>query len=258
MPRSASALALSAFLLGSMSGAVALAQGTLLDQGKGLLGTFGSGTSGTGSPTGTKSGGSASIAEMGSGLREALKLGTERVVGQVGRTDGYNADKDIHIPLPPALTRAQSALKMAGMSGLTDDLELRLNRAAEAAAPKAKSIFWDAIQQMTVDDAQRILNGPQDAATQYFRSKMSTPLAKAMEPVVSDSLSEVGAIKSYDAMMGQYRQLPFVPDVKADLTQYVLEKGLDGMFHYLAKEEAAIRTNPAARSTELLRKVFGS
>ncbi|OIO66671.1 MAG: hypothetical protein CO186_10560 [Zetaproteobacteria bacterium CG_4_9_14_3_um_filter_49_83] len=138
-----------------------------------------------------------------------------------------------------------------------DELELKLNRAAEAATPKAKKLFADAVRAMTIDDARRILNGPEDAATQYFKAKMSDPLRVEMKPVVDQSLAEVGAVQVYDQVMGKYKSLPFVPDVKADLTGHVLDKGLDGIFLYLAKEEAAIRQNPVKRSTEILKKVFG-
>ena len=196
--------------------------------------------------------------EIVAGLKEALKVGTERVVGTVGRPDGFNGNPEIHIPLPPSLKKVQSALRSVGASGMADELELKLNRAAEAAAPQAKKVFWQAISDMTLDDAKRIYNGPKDAATQYFKGKMSTPLADSMKPVVDSSLSEVGAIKTYDSMMGQYKSLPFVPDVKADLTGYVLDRSLDALFLYLGREEAAIRENPAKRSTELLKKVFGA
>jgi len=210
---------------------------------------------------GGSSGGSAaslSAGDIASGLKEALRVGSDRVVTQVGKTDGYNADPTIHLPLPGSLKSVQKALKAAGMSGMLDDLELRLNRAAEAAAPKARALFVDAISQMTIEDARTIYNGPKDAATKYFQSKMTKPLAAEMSPVVDKSLAEVGAIKSYDAVMGQYKRIPFVPDAKANLTSYVVEKGMDGIFLYLGKEEAAIRDNPAKRSTELLQKVFGA
>ena len=176
----------------------------------------------------------------------------------MGTADGYNLDPDIHIPLPGVLKDVQKVLKTIGMSSLTDDLELRLNRAAEAAAPEAKELFWQAIREMTLDDVRQIYDGPDDAATRYFQDKMTPPLAKRMQPVVDRSLADVGAIQSYDNMMGQYKSVPFVPDVKADLTSYVVEKAMDGLFYYVAKEEAAIRNNPAARTTELLQKVFGA
>jgi hypothetical protein len=196
--------------------------------------------------------------EIGAGLKEALKVGTERVVSQLGVLDGFNSDPQIHIPLPGALKDVQSMLRKIGYAGLADDLELKLNRAAEAAVPEAKALFWQAIGAMTLEDARGILEGPEDSATRYFKSKMSAPLGERFSPIVDKTLSEVGALKAYDDMMGQYRAIPFVPDVRADLEDYVVDKAMDGLFHYVAVEEAAIRRDPAKRTTELLRKVFGS
>lgn len=198
-----------------------------------------------------------SDSEITGGLKEALRVATERTVDEVGVEDGFNADPAIHIPLPKTLKTVQSALRQVGMADMADDLELRLNRAAEAAAPEAKAVFFDAIKQMTWQDARRILNGPKDAATQYFRRTMSDPLKARMRPIVDTQLAQVGAVRTYDDMMGQYDELPFMPDAKANLTDYTLDKALDGIFHYLGKEEARIRANPAARTTDLLRKVFG-
>ncbi len=225
----------------------------IMDQGKGLLDKFGGSSSGGG-------GGASSLGtgEIASGLKEALRVGAERVVGTLGRTDGFNKSPDVHIPLPGTLATVKKALDRIGAGAMTDDLELRLNRAAEAAVPKARSLFVDAIQRMTLDDARGIYNGPKDAATQYFRKKMSAPLATDMQPIVDRELSDVGAIQSYDRVMGKYKALPFMPDAKADLTQYVLGKAIDGVFLYLGREEAAIRENPAARTTALLQKVFGA
>jgi len=228
--------------------ATVIAQSNLLDQGQELFDGLG----------GDKTGGALSTDEIASGLREALQVGSERVVGRVGRTDGYNASKDIHIPLPEKLQKVQSALEMVGMSQLADDLELKLNRSAERAAPEAKEVFFQSISEMTMDDVERIYNGQKDEATRYFREKMTPDLTERFTPIVNESLSDVGAIKSYDTMMAQYKDLPLVPDVKSDLTSYTVEKSLDGLFFYLAKEEAKIRDNPAARTTELLQKVFGS
>lgn len=206
-----------------------------------------------------KDGGAANLAtdEIIAGLREALKVGAERVVETVGRADGFNKSPDIHIPLPEDLAMVQSALGAIGLGALGEELELKLNRAAEAAAPKAKAIFWDAIASMTLEDARKILDGPTDAATQYFRNAMSAPLKAEMRPVVDMTLDQVGALRAYDRMMSAYANLPFVPDVKADLANYALDKALDGIFLYLSREEAAIRQNPAQRTTELLKKVFG-
>ena len=191
------------------------------------------------------------------GLREALKVGTERVVGQIGAVDGYNADPQIHIPLPEQLVQVQSLLKKVGLSSLADDVELRLNRAAEQAAPKAKEIIVNAISNMSLDDARAIYNGPNDAATQYFKKASSGNLRETIAPIAENSLKDVGAINAYDSLMSQYKDIPFVPDVKADLINHTTELAISGIFHYLAQEEAAIRENPAKRTTEILKTVFG-
>ena len=245
IPRYALALATGAAL--AAVPATPLPAQSWLERGTDMLRGFGSGGSGA-----------LSDSDIASGLVEALKVGTERVVGTLGRTDGFNKNPDVHIPLPGTLARVKRALQPLGMSAMADDLELRLNRAAEAATPRAKKLFWDAIAAMTLDDVRKIYNGPRDAATQYFRGRMSVPLARDMAPIVGDELSNVGAIASYDRMMGQYRQLPFVPDAKADLTEYVVGKAIDGIFLYLGREEAAIREDPAKRTTDILRKVFGA
>ena len=143
------------------------------------------------------------------------------------------------------------------MSGLADELELRLNRAAETAVPKTQKLFADAITQMSIEDAKQILNGPDDAATQFFRSRMALPLADEMRPIVDRQMADVGAVAAYDQLISRYKTMPFVPDVKSDLTTLVLERAIDGVFLYLAREKAAIRKDPAKRTTELLRKVFG-
>ncbi len=196
--------------------------------------------------------------KIAAGLKEALRVGSARVVEQLGAIDGFSADPEVHIPLPGSLETVRSALGTVGMAGMLDDLELQLNRAAEIATPKAKALFMQSIEEMTLDDVMAIYNGPPDSATRYFQSKMSQPLAQEMTPIVSESLAEVGAVQTYDAAMGQYRNLPFVPDAKADLTGYVVDKGMDGIFYYLGQEEAAIRQNPAKRTTELLQTVFGA
>lgn len=197
-----------------------------------------------------------SDSEIGAGLREALKVGVDTVVGQVGAVNGYNADPRIHVPLPDSLKTVQSTLSRVGLSGMMDDLELKLNRAAEAAAPEAQAVFWNAVDQMTMDDVRAIYSGPDDAATRFFERTMTPDLKTRMRPIVDQSLSEVGAVQSYDAAIDRYKNVPFVPDVKADLSDHVLERGLQGIFLYLAEEEKAIRENPAKRTTELLQKVF--
>ncbi len=196
--------------------------------------------------------------QIGGGLKEALRLGTETVVAQLGARDGFNADPAIHIPLPASLDKLQSALERVGLGSSLNDLELRLNRAAEVATLKARELFLQAIDNMTLDDVMSIYRGPDDAATRYFQERMSEPLAAEMRPVVGESLADVGAVQSYDAAMDTYNSLPFVSPVDADLTDYVIERGMEGAFHYLAQEEAAIRSDPVKRTTELLQQVFGN
>ncbi len=226
-----------------------------MDQVGGLLNDSGLGKTTTSAPASASIGG-LSQSDMIAGLKDALRVGSETVVGQLSQSDGFNRDPAIHIPLPDSLQQVKSALSAVGMGAMMDDLELRLNRAAETATPKAKRIFADSIQTMNFDDAKRILNGPNDAATQYFKAKMSNPLAKEMRPIVSNALNQAGAIQAYDNVMGKYQALPFVPDAKANLTQHVLDLGLSGIFLYMAKEEAAIRKNPLKRTTDILQKVF--
>lgn len=199
-----------------------------------------------------------SSADMIAGLKEALRVGADTVTAQLGAADGFNADPAIHIPLPQSLQSAQSTLRKFGLGGLADDVELKLNRGAEAAMPKAKELVWQAISTMNLDDAKAILNGPEDAATQYFR-RVATPELKAtVAPVIEQNLRDVGAVAAYDQLMGQYKSIPFVPDLKADLTAHATTLALDGLFTYLAREEAAIRKDPAKRTSEILTKVFGA
>jgi hypothetical protein len=196
--------------------------------------------------------------DMGKGLKEALRVGTENVVSQLGLKDGFNQDPAIHIPLPDQLKTVRDWMQKVGMGSMLDELELKLNRAAETATPKAKALFWQAIKEMSIDDVKDIYQGPDDAATRYFEQKMHEPLMNEMRPIVNQSLSEVGAVKSYNQVMGSYQSLPFVPDVQADLTDHTLTKGLEGIFYYLAKEEASIRKDPVKRTTDILKQVFGS
>lgn len=198
-----------------------------------------------------------SVEEIASGLKEALKVGTGNVVSQLGTADGFLADEKIHIPLPAQIQQAKGLLESVGMGATLVELETKLNRAAEAATPKAKALFLDAIGEMTIEDAKKIYNGEQDAATRYFQEKMSGPLGEEMRPVIADSLSQVGAVQLYDSIAGQYKTLPFVPDLKTNLTDYTIAKGMDGIFYYLAQEEAAIRQDPAKQTTALLKKLFG-
>ncbi len=191
------------------------------------------------------------------GLKEALKVGSENVVKRLGKINGFYNDSNVHIPLPNSLKKIKKTLSKIGMDRELNNLELKLNRAAELATPKAKKIFLKAISQMTIEDAKKIYKGPRDAATQYFKRKMTEPLKNAMKPIIENSLNEVKAVKVYNSIIEKYNSLPFVKHINGDISNYVLKKALNGIFFYLAKEEAAIRENPAKRTTEILKKVFG-
>lgn len=228
---------------------MAQAQTNLLDSAKGLLGKIGGGATSGGA-------GALSTSEISNGLTEAIWVGAQRVIGQLGTSGGFEADPAVHIPLPRTIRTAQSVLDKIGYGGLGQELEQALNRGAEKAVPEATEVFGDAIKAMTWQDAQGILNGPDDAATQYFKRTTSKPLAQRFAPIVESALADTGAVNSYDSFIGQYKSVPLVPNVKADLTAHVVQKALNALFLYLGKEEAAIRNNPAARSTDLLKKVF--
>ncbi len=203
-------------------------------------------------------GGELGQSEIAAGLKEALRVGTDRVVDNLGQVDGFNADPEVHIPLPKVLSQAQSSLRLIGAAGLVDDLELRINRAAEQATPVAKDIFWQAITSLTFEDVNAIYQGPDDAATQYLDRTTRVSLTDAMRPIVDDALADAGAVTAYDQIIGRAQLAPFLPDLKTDLTNHVLNRAMDGMFAYLASEEAAIRQDPVKRTTALLKRVFGA
>ncbi len=196
--------------------------------------------------------------DIAGALKDALNVSSDNVVSQLSAAGGFNSDPNIRIPLPDSLQTVQKTMNKFGMGSSLNHLENKLNEAAETATEKAKPLFVNAIKELTWDDVKTILNGPDDAATQYFKGKMSSPLAAEMKPIVDNSLNEVGAIKSYNNAMGKYKSLPLVPDVQADLSQHVLDKGIDGIFYYIAIEEGKIRNDPAKRTTELLKKVFAN
>ena len=234
---------------------VATSQAGLLDQLQKTITDTTSSTKGSSSGSTTSN---LSVDQITQGLKEALKVGTETVVGQISAVDGYNADPAIHIPLPEKMQQAQALLKKFGLSGMADEVEERLNRGAEAAAPKTKEIIWTAISEMKVEDAKKIYNGPDDAATQYFRKVSTAELTETVRPIMEQSLKDVGAISAYDSLIAQYKNYPMVPDIKTNLTDYATGMALDGLFHYLAVQEAAIRKDPVKRTTEILKTVFGN
>ncbi len=194
--------------------------------------------------------------EIARGLKEALSIGSSNVTAQLGQQNGFGGDANIRIPLPRAVANAREVAAKVGLDSAFNSLEDRLNEAAEAAVPKARDIFLDSIQQMTLADAKNILGGTDDAATQYFRRTSGDALAAEMRPIVDSSLAQVGAVRAFDQLLASYRRIPLAPKVDADLTEHVLDYALDGVFFYVAKEEKAIRENPLRRTTDLLRRVF--
>jgi len=208
---------------------------------------------------GTASAGSgAGQSDSAAGLKEALAVGTGNAVQALSKPDGYFGDAAVKILLPGKLQTAADVLKKAGYQKEVDELILSMNRAAESAAPKARPIFENAVKNMSFEDASKILNGGNTAATDYFKSKTSSQLTEAFKPAVSDSMNQVGVTRAYKALTDRYTSMvPFGQVDSFDLDRYVTQKSVDGLFVKIGQEEARIRTNPAARTTELLKKVFG-
>jgi hypothetical protein len=195
--------------------------------------------------------------KISAGLKEALEVSTSNAVASTGKPDGFLKNPAIKIPLPDKLKTIGSGMRMMGMGGQVDELEVGMNRAAEQATPAAKAIFLSALKAMTFEDARKILTGGNTSATDYFKRKSSGELTTAFTPIVQRSMENVGVVKSYN------RVLQSAPGGSAlagnfDLDKYVVGKTLDGLFYMLGQEEQKIRKNPAAQTTSLLKEVFGS
>jgi hypothetical protein len=203
-------------------------------------------------------GGGLSDAKIGSGLQEALKVGSENAVTQTSSVDGFLLNKAIKILMPKTLQNIEKPLRLVGYGPQIDEFVVGMNRAAEKAVPFAKEIFWNAIGQMSFDDVKKILNGSDTAATDYFKSKTTKNLQTAFLPSVTDVMNQVGVNQQYNALIGKYKDVPFSKNIVFDVNQYVTEKATDGIFFVVGQEEKKIRTNPAARVTDLLKEVFGS
>lgn len=196
-------------------------------------------------------------AKVVAGLKEALQVGIQNTVNLTGKPDGYFRNAAIKILMPEKLKTLDTGLRTVGYGPQVDEFILSMNRAAERAAPAAKQIFVDAITAMNVDDATRILHGADTAATEYFRGKTTDTLTIAFRPIVQGAMNEVGVTRQYNDLVGQARNIPFFRSESYDINHYVVGKSLDGLFHVLGDEERKIRTNPAARVTDLLKDVFG-
>jgi hypothetical protein len=196
-------------------------------------------------------------ATVGLGLREALVLGTERAVQRVSQPNGYLADELLRITLPEELQKVAGTLRQIGLSKQVEELEVAMNRAAEKAATEAVDVFGNAVRSMSFADAFGILRGGERAATDYFYDRTQDELRRRFQPVIRQKMQEVGLYRIYDRFLATYQALPFDKPPVVNLDTYLTSRALDGLFTALADEEAKIRRDPIARTTELLRKVFG-
>lgn len=201
--------------------------------------------------------GNPSTLEIANGLKEALQQGTTKSSDQLSAVDGFFANAAVKILFPPEAQKAESTLRSIGLGKLADNVILSLNRAAEDATKQAKPIFINSIKQMTLTDVTNILLGSQDAATQYFKRTTTAQLTASFKPVVQNSLNKVGATKYYGDAANAYNKVPFVTKINPDISAYVTQKAIDGLFIEIAKEELNIRKNISARTSPLLQKVFG-
>jgi hypothetical protein len=192
------------------------------------------------------------------GLKEALEIGTKKAVEIVSQKNGYFKNKEIFIPLPDDLEKVAKKLRSIGLKKDVDRFIEDMNHAAEKAAEGAVKIFIDAIKEMTLKDARKILEGADNAATKYFEDKTRNKLFDVFFPVVKKAMDKLGVTKLYKFLIDSYNAIPGVKKAKYDLDSYITNRALDGLFFMLAREEKKIRKDPAARVTDLLKKVFGS
>lgn len=197
-------------------------------------------------------------AEVAQGLKEALIKGISKGSDLVSQVDGYFKNPEIKIPFPPEVKKVEDKLRQVGLGNEVDKFVMTLNRGAEDAAKEAKPIFIEAIRAMTIQDAWSILRGEDDAATQYLQRTTSGLLKEKFKPVIQNSLNKVNATKYYGDIVTRYNQIPFTQKVNPDLDDYATDKAIEGLFVMIAKEEKNIRENPIARTTEILKRVFGS
>ena len=201
---------------------------------------------------------SLSSSEATSGLKEALMQGASKAVGKLGTVDGFLKNPKVKIPLPDSMKKAEKAMRMFGMGKQADELVLKMNRAAEAAVPEAKTLLVDAVKKMSVSDAKNILSGGSDAATQYFRKTTSGPMADKFLPIVKQATENVALAQQYNKFAEMGSRYGLVGKDQANLEQYVTQKTLDGVYLMMAEEEKAIRQDPMGQASSLLKKVFGA
>lgn len=196
--------------------------------------------------------------EVANGLKEALTVGITNGANQASLLDGFYKNDLIRIPFPPEVQKVESTLRNIGLGGEVDKFVMALNRGAETAAKEAVPIFVGAIKQLTITDAFNILRGEKDAASQFLKRVTTQQLTSAFSPHVKKALDATQATKYYTDLASTYNKVPFVTKVNPDLQAYATQKAIDGLFILVAQEEAKIRENPGARTTELLKRVFGS
>lgn len=192
------------------------------------------------------------------GLKQALEIGSKFASDRASTIDGFLENPKIRIPFPPEAQRVESTLRDLGFGRLTDDFIVALNRAAEQAAKDAAPVFVDAIKGMTIQDGLQIVRGSDDAATQYMRNATSDRLRELFRPTVQRALDATLATKYWNDIVSQYNRIPLVQRLNPDLADYATTEAIDGLFTLVAEEELKIRRDPAARTTELLKRVFGS
>jgi hypothetical protein len=202
--------------------------------------------------------GSLSNDDASAGLKKALDQGIESAVGKLGATDGFLKNPKVKIDLPPRLAKAESMMRMLGVGDQLDQLVVSMNRAAEAAVPESKSLLKQALKQMSLPDAKRILTGGDDAATQYFKHATYAPLKTKFEPIISHATDKVQLAETYDAVAKKAVAFGVLKPEDATLQSYVTDKALDGLFLMMAEEERAIRKDPLGQASSLLKKVFGA
>ena len=202
--------------------------------------------------------GALTTAEIAAGLKQALEVGVSNGSTEVSKVDGYFANPKIKIPFPKDVQKVETTLRNLGLGNQVDKFVLSLNRGAEEAAKEAKPIFIAAIKKMTITDAISILKGDKDAATQYLIKSTSPELIAAFSPVVERALEKTQATKYYTDLANIYNKIPTTTKINPDLKGYATEKAVEGLFVVIAEEEAKIRENPLARTTDLLKKVFGA
>lgn len=197
-------------------------------------------------------------AEVAEGLKEALINGISKGADLTSQLDGYYKNPEIKIPFPPDVKKVEDRLRQLGLGNKVDEFVMTLNRGAEDAAKEAKPIFISAIKQMSIDDAFGILKGQPDAATQFLKRTTSSQLKEKFKPVIQNSLSKVSATKYYGDLVNTYNKIPLVEKVNPNLDDYATDLAISGLFNMIAKEEKNIRENPMARTTDLLKRVFGA